>query len=152
MNSSAPTLETSAFIIPGLKVNNGDERLVVLNRVAKSVLESVRGEHAEYVFVYRGSCLGTMHNTAWQSARRRAGLEHVRVHDLKHTFGRRLRASGVSLEDSQDLLGHRSGRITTHCSAAELENLPEAANRECEERSRKTPALVMPRKGKRLPG
>ena len=41
-------------------------------------------------------------------------------HDLKHTFGRWLRAAGVSFEDRQDLLGHRSGRITTHCSAAEL--------------------------------
>jgi len=42
------------------------------------------------------------------------------VHDLKHTFGRRLRAAGVSFEDRQDLLGHRSGRITTHYSAAGL--------------------------------
>ena len=62
----------------------------------------------------------TINNTAWQSARRRAGLVQVRVHDLKHTFGRRLRAAGVSFEDRQDLLGHRSGRITTHYSAAEL--------------------------------
>ncbi len=30
-----------------------------------------------------------------------------------HTFGRRLRAAGVSYEDRQDLLGHKSGRITT---------------------------------------
>jgi hypothetical protein len=30
----------------------------------------------------------------------------------KHTFGRRLRAAGVSFEDRQDLLGHRSVRIT----------------------------------------
>ncbi len=35
------------------------------------------------------------------------------------TFGRRLRAAGDSCEDWQDLLGHRSARITTHDSAAE---------------------------------
>jgi hypothetical protein len=29
----------------------------------------------------------------------------------------------VSFEDRQDLLGHRSGRITTHYSAAELSKL-----------------------------
>ena len=40
----------------------------------------------------------------------------VRIHDLKHTFGRRLRAAQVSLEDRQDLLGHKSQRITTHYS------------------------------------
>ena len=33
------------------------------------------------------------------------GFRRVRVHDLKHTFGRRLRAAGVSFEDRQDLLG-----------------------------------------------
>ena len=69
----------------------------------------------------------------------------VRVHDLKHTFGRRLRAAGVSFEDRQDLLGHRSGRITTHYSAAELSRLIEAANRVCE-RSGKKPELVVLRR------
>ena len=70
----------------------------------------------------------------------------VRVHDLKHTFGRRLRAAGVSFEDRQDLLGHRSGRITTHYSAAELGNLLSAANRVVGEGSRKTPALFVLKK------
>ena len=87
-----------------------------------------------------------MNNTAWQRARKRAGLDHVRIHDLKHTFGRRLRAAGVIFEDRQDLLGHRSGRITTHYSAAELENLIEAANKVCGTESRKSPALVLLRR------
>ena len=134
------------FLIPGSKVKNGDERLVVLNRVAKSVIDGVRGEHDEYVFVYRGRPIDTIHNTGWQEARKRAGLPHVRVHDLKHTFGRRLRAVGVSFEDRQDLLGHRSGRITTHYSAAELANLIEAANKVCEAGVRKMPTLVILKK------
>lgn len=138
-----PELETSVFIIPGTFVKNGDERLVVLNRVAKSVIESMRGRHSEYVFTYNKKPIETMNNSGWQHARLRAGLQQVRVHDLKHTFGRRLRAAGVSLEDRQDLLGHRSGKITTHYSAAELEGLLEAANRVCETESRKSPALVM---------
>jgi hypothetical protein len=54
------------------------------------------------------------------------------VHDLKHTFGRRLRAAGVSFEDRQDLLGHKNGRITTHYSNAELNNLIQAANKVCD--------------------
>ena len=117
---AVPELATSVFVIPSDRVKNGEERLVVLNRVASAVVDSVRGQHPEYVFVFRGKAVGTINNTAWQSARRRAGLEHVRVHDLKHTFGRRLRAAGVSFEDRQDLLGHRSGRITTHYSGGEL--------------------------------
>ena len=141
-----PELDTTVFLIPGSKVKNGDERLVVLNRVAKSVIDSVRGEDKDHVFVYRKRPIETINNTGWEEARKRAGLRQERVHDLKHTFGRRLRAAGVSFEDRQDLLGHRSGRITTHYSAAELANLIEAANRVCEAGSRKTPALVILKK------
>jgi hypothetical protein len=64
------------------------------------------------------------------------------VHDLKHTFGRRLRAAGVSFKDRQDLLGHRSHRITTHYSAADLTRLVEAAGSVCE-RDGKRPELVV---------
>ena len=59
------------------------------------------------------------------------GFRRVRVHDLKHTFGRRLRAAGVSFEDRQDLLGHKSQRITTHYSHPELSNLIAAAEKAC---------------------
>jgi len=78
----------------------------------------------------------------WQKARKRAGLPQVRVHDLKHTFGRRLRAAGGSFEDRQDLLGHKAGRMTSHYSAAELSNLIEAAEKACQVGSRKSPAVV----------
>lgn len=62
-------------------------------------------------------------------------LSQVRVHDLKHTYGCRLRAASVPLETRKVLLGHRNGDITTHYSAPELEELLEAVNRVCEEKS-----------------
>jgi integrase len=138
-----PELNTSVFLIPAQVVKNKEDRLVVLNRVAKSVIEEGRGIHPEFVFTYQGDRVGNMMNTAWKRARKVVGLPQVRVHDLKHTFGRRLRSAGVSYEDRQDLLGHRSGRITTHYSAAELQNLVDAANRVCGDESRKSPALVL---------
>ncbi len=138
-----PELDTCVFIIPAHAVKNRTERLVVLNSVAQSIIESVRGEHPQYVFTYRGHPINRINNTGWKHARVRAGLPLVRVHDLKHTFGRRLRAAGVSFEDRQDLLGHKSGRITTHYSAAELSNLIEAANAICGTESRKSPALIL---------
>ena len=96
----------SVFMIPSEHVKNREERLVVLNSVARSVIEDVRGQHPEYVFTYNGKPVSRMLRTAWKKARIRAKLQQVRVHDLKHTFGRRLRAAGVSFEDRQDLLGH----------------------------------------------
>ncbi len=168
-----PELETSVFIIPGDQVKNEEDRLVVLNRVAKSVVDSQRGVHREFVFAYvppqpkakSGQVpkkpvprpMAAMNTTAWKNARERAatkwkkktgepapeGFRRVRVHDLKHTFGRRLRAAGVSFEDRQDLLGHKSGRITTHYSAAELKNLIAAAETVCEDgKSHKSPTIT----------
>jgi integrase len=157
-----PELNTSVFVIPGERIKNGEERLVVLNKIAKSVVESVRGLHPVSVFVRAKTEEGEtrpltkIYNTAWKSARERAtnawteqhgdaapeGFRQIRVHDLKHTFGRRLRAAGVSFEDRQDLLGHRSGRITTHYSQAELTSLIEAAEKVCDTESRKSPATT----------
>ena len=113
--------------VPGSRVKNGDERLIVLNRIARTVLESRRGTHQEYVFTFNGGRITRMLTSGWIRARARTGLDTVRVHDLKHTYGRRLRAAGVSFEDRQDLLGHRSGRVTTHYSVAELSRLLAAA-------------------------
>ena len=126
-----PNLASTVFIIPGVHVKNREDRLVVLNRVAQSVIEEARGDDPERVFVYRNKPIRRMLNSGWKAARQRSGLLGVRVHDLKHTFGRRLRSAGVSFEDRQDLLGHKSQRITTHYSAAEIRNLLEAANKAC---------------------
>jgi integrase len=128
---AVPQLDTTVFIIPSRWVKNGEERLVVLNHHARSVVNARRGTHPTHVFTYEGHPIRRMLTSAWIRARRKTGLSHVRVHDLKHTFGRRLRAAGVSFEDRQDLLGHRSARVTTHYSAAELTRLMEAANRVC---------------------
>jgi hypothetical protein len=141
-----PELSTSVFIIPREWVKNGEDRLVVLNSVASSVVEGERGKHPTHVFTYRGNPVTKMYNGAWKRAREKVGLKQVRIHDLKHTFGRRLRAAGVPLETRKVLLGHKSGDITTHYSGPELEELIEAANRVCGGGSRKSPALVVLRK------
>lgn len=133
---AVPKMGTSVFVIPGGYVKNRDERLVVLNDIARQVILRVRGQHPEHVFTFQGHPVKNINNTAWKKAKKRAGLNHIRVHDLKHTYGRRLRAGGVSYEDRQDLLGHKSGRITTHYSQAELENLITAANTACVDQSR----------------
>jgi integrase len=142
---NVPELDMSVFIVPGRHIKNGDDRLIVLNRIASAVVHEQRGRHPTHVFTYDGTPTSRMLNGAWLRARNRAGLTSVRVHDLKHTFGRRLRAAGVSFEDRQDLLGHRSGRITTHYSAAELSRLVDAANSVCD-RGEGKPELVVLRR------
>ena len=89
-----PELETSVFMIPGRHVKNGEERLVVLNRIAASVVNSQRGRDPTHVFVRRGKPVSRMLNSAWLRARTRAGLPQVRVqrpqaHVWSPTTGRR---------------------------------------------------------------
>jgi integrase len=138
-----PQLRTFVFIIPRTRVKNGEERLVVLNRMARSVVNARRGMHPDWVFAHNDRALTTMLNRSWRAARAKANLSNVRVHDLKHTYGRRLRAAGVSFEDRQDLLGHRSGRITTHYSAAELTRLIEAAESVVERDEQRSELVVL---------
>jgi hypothetical protein len=111
-----PDLETSVFVIPGDKVKNAEDRLVVLNRVARSAVEAARGMHPEYVFVRqekdgRSIPIKKMYGTAWKNARERAadewervhgtaapeGFRRVRVHDLKHYPERRTMPSSGDL-------------------------------------------------------
>jgi len=152
-----PDSEESVFVIPASIVKNKSDRIVILNDVAQSVVESMRGRHETHVFSYEGHAVTGINSSGWKAARRRAakkylevigapcprGFRYIRVHDMKHTFGRRLRAAGVSFEDRQDLLGHKSARITTHYSTAEISNLIEAANRVCQAPSRKSPAVLL---------
>ena len=140
-----PQLETFVFIVPGHFVKNGDERLVVLNDIAHSVVNSRRGKHRTHVFAYKGKPMTRMLNSSWCRVREAVGLPQVRVHDLKHTLGWRLRAAGVSFEDRQDLLGHRSGRMTTHYSVAELTKLIKAANSVCERNGNRPELVVLKR-------
>lgn len=125
-------LQISVFDLPMSK--NGRPRRIFLNSVAREIVETARGDHPEFVFVFRGRTdkgriakpFTKLNNTAWKRARQEVGLEHcrgegmhLRVHDLRHTFATRLREAGVSREDRKDLLGHVNDDITTHYSAAE---------------------------------
>lgn len=46
-----PELSTSVFVVPKNCVKNCEYRLVVLNREAERIIESVRGQHLRFVFV-----------------------------------------------------------------------------------------------------
>ena len=154
-----PELGTSIFVVPRDYVKNGLDRCVVLNRIARSVIERCRGQHSEFVFTRAGRPVTKIYNSGWKAARRRAseryaeeigrpcpaGFQALRVHDLKHTYGHRLRVAGVGFEDRKVLLGHKSDHVTTHYSAPEIGALIEASERVCELGSRKSPALSIVR-------
>jgi integrase len=157
--SHIPELDASIFVIPRDYVKNALDRYVVLNRIARSVIESCRGRHPEFVFTREGSPVTRIYNSGWKAARRRAaaryerelgrpcpaGFRAIRVHDLKHSYGHRLRVAGVSFEDRKLLLGHKAQHVTTHYSAPEIGALIEASEKVCELESRASPAISVVR-------
>ena len=152
-----PDLETSVFILPVSITKTSTERVVVLNTIASRVIESRRGIHKEFVFTYRGNPVGKLNNTAWKRAWKKAGLPTEQgilkgVHNLRHTFGRRLRGAGVPLETRKALLGHASGDITTHYSAAELSELLEAVEKIVDRGIAQTPTLTVFQRSKEVVG
>jgi len=139
-----PELNVTVFVVPEGYVKNGEARLIVMNRIARSVIESQRNEwsgKSEFVFPNTNaevdSAYTRLQTSSWKRAWEEAGLPTgpwVRqgVHTLKHTCGRRLRAAGVSRETRKVCLGHRNGDITTHYSAAEVKELLDAFELLCE--------------------
>jgi integrase len=129
-----PALDTSVFILPESLTKTSTERVVVLNSIARRVVKARRGIDEHHVFTYRGKPLGKLRTSAWRRAWDKAGLPTEDgilkgVHNLRHTFGRRLRGAGVTLETRKALLGHANGDITTHYSEAELGELLAAAQK-----------------------
>lgn len=133
-----PELGCSVFDVPRQHVKGGRRsRIIVCNSVAQSIIETVRGQHPEWVFVYRRERvkhtdqapampyrrIQTMNNTAWQNARKAACLGDLHVHDLRHTVGMRLREAGVAESTVAEVLWHSTKTMTQHYSMAQIVEL-----------------------------
>lgn len=141
-----PELGASVFEVPRMNVKGRKKvRYVVCNSVAQSIIESVRGENPDYVFVYQGAPIETMNNSAWQRARREVGIPDLHVHDLRHTVGMRLREAEVPEFTISDVLWHTRPGMTAHYSVAQAEELRDALERLTKEQhcSNRTLAMIV---------
>ncbi len=143
-------VDDDLFILPESQNKNGRERLVVLNSIARSVLNHQKGKDKFRVFPR-----DSVYTRGWKNGRARAakrypdefsmespwGFEHLRIHDLRHTFGRRIRYVGWSNEDRKDLLGHKNDDITTHYSQVEIQRLREMVESITKPYAHKMPTL-----------
>ena len=102
-------------------------RRVFLNAQARVILDRQRRVGSPYVFP---SPLDSSRPRSgknfpfWYLVRKRAGIEDVRLHDLRHTFASHAVMQGVPLPTVARLLGHRQVRMTlryVHVHDAEVE-------------------------------
>ena len=106
-------------------------RQVALSPAARKVLSALPRK-ADNPWVIAGPEPGrhlSNLNFPWLVVRKRAGLEDVRIHDLRHSFASRALALGESLTMIGKLLGHRQVQTTARYAHLARESVKTSAAR-----------------------
>jgi integrase len=107
---------------------SGDGRGIPLNADAISALQSTFGRHPRWCFTFAGRRIQKS-STAWDSARKRAGIEDFRFHDLRHTWASWHVQSGTSLPELMELGGWKSYEMVLRYAHLAPEKLSSVACR-----------------------
>jgi integrase len=95
------------------RTKSGRNRVIPINSVLLSVLESLQAVDGQSEYVFLGPDGKAMRDikTSFKTACKRAGIEGMRIHDLRHTAASRMVEAGIDLPTVSRILGHSS--ITT---------------------------------------
>jgi integrase len=108
-------LERKLLQIPAHHAKGKRSRTVPLNQAALDAIAQADSQGKEYLWINKrtGKPFVSLRH-AWQSIRKAAGLEKMRIHDLRHQFASHLMNQNVSPAIVQELMGH--AQITTTIS------------------------------------
>jgi integrase len=88
-----------------------------MNSKLTETLKNVKKDSAsDYVFANGDGNPYRDIKTGWWNAIRKAGLQGLRFHDLRHTFASRLVMAGVDLVTVKELMGHKDIKMTMRYS------------------------------------
>jgi integrase len=159
-------LQSRTWEVEGIKTKTGQPVVVPLAPELIAALEELQGElnekhpgvEYEYVFpAMRKGKLGTEHMTdpmrAWRRLLKNAGLENVRIHDLRRSMGSWQANGGASLQIIGKTLGHNDPQATMIYARLQIDpvrqEVTKAVKAMCEAGKFKLPASkskVKPRK------
>ena len=109
-------------------------RWVALSPTAKQVLAAIPRHPGNPWVIFGRGAIGHLANLnhPWIAVRKRAGLEDVRIHDLRHSFASRALALGETLPMIGKLLGHRQVQTTARYAHLAQESVKVSAARVAE--------------------
>jgi integrase len=104
-------LAEEGFVIPAERAKTERPRFVPLAGLGLDVVRrrlEVPRIDSQFLFPGRQGKGAWFPRKAWLTALREAGIEDLRPHDLRHTFGSYLAMLGKSLPEIMEALGHRT--------------------------------------------
>ena len=110
---------------------SGEARHVPLSDQALVLLAKVQQLKISETYVFPNPHTGKPYVSIfypWDTARKKAGLPEVRIHDLRHTFASLLVNSGRTLYEVQKLLGHTQIKTTQRYAHLAHDTLIDASN------------------------
>lgn len=123
-------LENNTLLVP--KAKSGKPRQIPLNDVTKKLLVSLPTFGTGEEFVFPNPKTGKPFTSVyygWDAIRTKAGLGHVRMHDLRHNFASWLVMSGETLYTVQHILGHADPKTTQRYAHLSNGHLVSASNK-----------------------
>jgi len=110
----------------------GRTRHVPLNSEASKILQYWKKQsELKSSYVFSGKTGSPFHDVrkSWDSVLKKAGIEHFRWHDLRHTFASKLVMAGVDLNTVRELLGHSDYKMTLRYAHLAPEHKAAAVNK-----------------------
>jgi integrase len=120
-------LDFTAKTITVRRTKNNDPKVIPMNQTLAAELPRLP-RHVQSVYVFcnpQGKPYDEV-KRSFHTACRRAGLQDVRFHDLRHTFASYLVMNNVNLKTVQHLLGHKDIRMTLRYAHLSREHLQAA--------------------------
>ena len=122
--------ETRVWRIPASNSKSKRIRSVPLNDTALEVLSQLdtEGKYDNlFINTRTKKPLVNVHKV-WGRLRAQAGMEWLRIHDLRHSYASFLVNSGRTLYEVQQILGHSDSKVTERYAHLSSKTLQEAAN------------------------
>ncbi|ORU95001.1 MAG: hypothetical protein A6F70_10480 [Cycloclasticus sp. symbiont of Bathymodiolus heckerae] len=120
-------IDRRVWKIPASNSKSKRIRSVPLNDSAINVLNQQGAD--EYLFInWQTGKPYTTISKAWGRLRKKAGSEHLRIHDLRHGYARFLVNDGRTLYEVQQILGHSDPSVTQRYAHLSTKALQDAAN------------------------
>jgi integrase len=120
-----PDIDFARKTVTIMESKNKQKRTLPLNGIAIDILKSIRNENKVvnamgYVFTFNGVPVSKHQlQSHFGKAVKKAGIAHLRFHDLRHTFATRLVQKGHDFCKIGKLLGHKDLKTTQryahHC-------------------------------------